>query len=213
MAKNRGNDAGKSLERPYGPSAIKLPDTRGTVVMNDAEIIFPNFKGAASEFNAEGDRNFCVVLDPDIAEYMMEDGWNIKKLKDREDSPGDYYMQVSVKHRNRDGDLVRPPKIWVVSSNGRTDLGEHEVDILDFLAMQRVDVIIAPYHYNIRGEKGIKAYLQTMAVVKSEDYLELKYAEVPMAGQGAEPLAIEQGGQTPGTDEDEDIVDADFTEG
>src|SRR3954465_11535199 len=34
----------------------------------------------------EGDRNFAVLLDDEVAAAMNEDGWNVKWLKPREDA-------------------------------------------------------------------------------------------------------------------------------
>lgn len=185
LAKGRG---GRSLERPYGPSALLAPDNSGTVIMEDAEIVFRNFQGKEGQYNREGDRNFCVILDPEIAEAMKEDGWNIKQLKERDGVPGDFYVQVSVGYKGR------PPRIVMVSSKGRVELGQHEVDVLDWVDIRQADLIIRPYHWTLREgtpheTTGIKAYLKTLFVHLNEDYLELKYADIPEA---EEPLSIEQ---------------------
>lgn len=201
VGKQLATRGGRDLEQPYGPSAIKATDNSGTVVMEDATIIFRNFKGAESQYNREGDRNFCVILDPEVAVDMLEDGWNVKQLKDRDDdTPGDYYLQVSI------GFKGRPPVLALKSSQGRVNLGQHECEILDWVDIQRVDIIIRPYNWSVNGNTGVKAYLKTLFLTMNEDYLELKYADVPMA---TAPLEIEQGGnQSP----DEDIVDAELVE-
>lgn len=199
MAGNRiARRGGRDLERPYGPSALLAPDNSGTVIMEDAWIIFRNFKGAEKTFNREGDRNFCVVLDPEIAEAMLEDGWNIKQLKSRDDEPGDFYVQVSVGYKGR------PPRIVLISSKGRVELTEAEIEVLDWIDIQKADLIIRPYKYDVNGTKGIKAYTKTLFITMNEDYFELKYADVPEAEQSEELLAIESGSQDARVEVDED---------
>lgn len=182
----------RDLEKPYGPSALLAPDNSGTVIMEDAQIIFRNFSGKEGMYNREGDRNFCVVLYPEIAEAMMEDGWNVKQLKDRPDgSPGDYYLQVSV------GFKGRPPRLVLISSAGRVELGQHECDLLDWVDIRQADLIVRPYHWSVSGKQGVKAYLKTLFIHQNEDYFELKYADVPLAEGGADSLEIEQGDAGP----------------
>lgn len=198
---------GRDLEKPYGPSALLAPDNSGSVIMEDAHILFRNFKGAEGMYNREGDRNFCVILDPEIAEAMLEDGWNIKQLKSREEGvPGDYYIQVSV------GFKGRPPRLVLISSSGRTELGENECEILDWIDIQKADLIIRPYRWKIREgtpaeASGVKAYCKTLFVTMNEDYFEMKYADVPLAEGNAFP-ELESGEQNP----NEDVIDVEWTE-
>lgn len=189
MAGNKlAKRGGRDLERPYGPSALLAPDNSGTVIMEDANIVFRNFSGKEGMYNREGDRNFCVILDPEIAVAMKEDDWNIKKLKDRPDgTEGDYYVQVSV------GFKGRPPRIVLINSQGRVELGQHEVELLDWVDIAQADLIIRPYHWNVNGNTGVKAYLKTLFIHMNEDYFELKYSDVPLAEGGAEALQLEAG--------------------
>jgi hypothetical protein len=196
------------IERPYGPGALLAPDDSGTVIMEDAQIVFRNFTGREGMYNREGDRNFCVILPEDIALAMREDGWNIKQLKTRQDgTPGDYYVQVSV------GFKGRPPRLVLISSKGRVEISQSECDLLDWVDIARADLIIRPYHWTMRENtphetSGIKAYLKTLFIHMNEDYLELKYSDVPMADGGTGALEIEQGDGTTGMD----IVDAESVE-
>jgi hypothetical protein len=145
----------------------------GTVTIEDARIVFRNFAGAEKQYNAKGDRNFAVILDHDVAEQMLKDGWNVKYLKPREDEEvGNPYISVSVSYKGR------PPKIVMITSKGRTELPEEFVEMLDYVDIKMVDLIIRPYNWGpIKGEYGVKAYLKTMYMTILEDDLELKYAE------------------------------------
>jgi hypothetical protein len=143
------------------------------VVMEGMRIIFRNFAGKEGQYNREGDRNFAVLLDDEVAEAMLSDGWNVKRLKVREegDTP-QAYLSVSVNFKGR------PPRIVMITSRGRTNLGEDEIELLDWADMRNVDMIIRPYEWAVNGKTGIKAYLQSIYVTIEEDALELKYADI-----------------------------------
>lgn len=175
----------------------------GQLMIEDAKIIFRNFSGKEGMYNAEGDRNFCVLLEDDLAKQMVEDGWNVKELRAREegDEPQPY-IQVSVKYRGRNGNAVRPPTIVMVTSKGRTNLSEAECEILDWVDIAKVDLIVRPFQWAVNGKTGIKAYLKSIYITIQEDALQLKYADVPqLEGNGA--LAIEAG---------DDVIEAEFDE-
>ena len=148
---------------------------KDNVILEDAQIRFLNFAGREGQYNREGDRNFCVLLNDPLADQMARDGWNIKTLKAREDEPERPYIQVSVGYKGR------PPRIVMITSRGRTDLGEKEVELLDWVDIKHVDLIIRPYEWVVGGKGGIKAYLKSLFLTIDEDFLELKYSDVPQA--------------------------------
>lgn len=199
--------AGKELTRRNENNLTKNEGSRndGTLIMEDAVIVFRNFAGAEGMYNREGDRNFCVLLNDDLAEDMIRDGWNVKRLKPRDgEEQGTAYIQVSV------GFKGRPPRMVMITSKGRIDLGEEECILLDWADIDKVDLIIRPYHWNVNGRTGVKAYLKSIFVVIHEDYLELKYSDVPVAQlESAKPIHIEA---DEGLEADEDIVDAELVE-
>ena len=63
----------------------------GTILIENARIVFRNFEGKEGPYNRAGDRNFCVLLDDDLAGQLLADGWNIKALRAREDDEPDLY--------------------------------------------------------------------------------------------------------------------------
>lgn len=144
-----------------------------TVVMENVRIIFRNFAGREGMYNREGDRNFCVLLDEDVADAMARDGWNVKTLKARDEDEADQaYLQISVNFKGR------PPRVVMITSRGRTTLQENEVEILDWADIRTTDLIIRPYEWAVNGKTGVKAYLQSIFITIDEDELELKYAAV-----------------------------------
>jgi len=142
-----------------------------TFQVDDAQIIFRNFSGKEDKYNREGDRNFSVILDEEAAQRMIADGWNVKYLAAREEGDDDTpYIQVAVGYKNR------PPRIVLISSAGRTNLDEDNVETLDWVSIRKADLIARAYQWEVNGKGGIKAYLQTMFVTIEEDELERRYA-------------------------------------
>jgi len=154
-----------------------MSQPKGTILIENANTLFHNFAGKEGMYNREGDRNFCVLLDEDLAKELDKDGWNVKALRSREEGdPERPYLQVSVSFRNR------PPKVVMITSKGRTDLGEGEIELLDWVEISQIDLIIRPYTWEVGGKGGIKAYLKSLFVTIEEDALDLKYADVPEIG-------------------------------
>lgn len=185
----------------------------GTFLVEDANILpfpFKNFEGREGQYNREGDRQFSITLDPDLAQEMLDDGWNVKRLKarevDGEMQEGDYYITIAVGYK------AKPPKLVLLSSKGRVDLGQHECEILDWVDIAKADVMIRARHYDINGKQGVKAWLKSIFVTLEEDYLDRKYADVEYAeldAAGNPRLAIESGKprEVSEEEEDDDIVD------
>jgi hypothetical protein len=155
-----------------------------TVLMEGVRIIFRNFAGKEGQYNREGDRNFGVILPDDVAEAMLADGWNVKYLKPREDDEDGVetpWLSVSLNF-----DKGKPPKVMLITERGRTALDADTVEQLDWVDIAvdpatgnpKVDLIVRPYAWDVQGNQGIKAYLQSMYVTIEEDELERKYADM-----------------------------------
>lgn len=140
------------------------------VTIEDVTIAFRNFAGKEAMYNAEGDRNFAILLDEQRAAEMEQAGWNIKRLKPRDDEQfGTPYIQVSVSYKRK------PPKIGVVTSGGIKYYTEDIVSLLDWVDIETADVTLYPYEWGVNGKTGIKAYLVTLFMKIEEDYLQLKW--------------------------------------
>lgn len=150
---------------------------RDNITLMGARMFFRNFSGNPSQFNAQGNRNFCVAIDdPQMIHDLEQDGWNLRWLQPRNE--GDEpraYLQVKVQFP-KDGSNARPPKIVLITSRGSTILDEDTVKMLDYSEIANVDMIIRPYNWDLHGKSGVKAYLKSMYVTLVEDELEQKYA-------------------------------------
>lgn len=149
------------------------------VNIENARIGFRNFSGKEGKFNPAGNRNFAIFLDDmELAKQMEKDGWNIRWLKSRDENEPDQPM-ISVKVAF--GKI--PPKIILVSRKGLSQIGEDEINILDWAEIANVDLTLRPYAWNVSGKSGVKAYLKTMYVTIAEDNWEDKYEERPDSAQ------------------------------
>jgi len=148
-----------------------MADAAKEFMVEDARLVFKNFAGKEGKYNREGDRSFSVVLTPEVAEQMIQDGWNVKYLDSREDGEADTpVVMVSVNFKNR------PPRVVMISSKKRTTLDEASIEVLDWADIKTVDVLARGYEWNVNGKTGVKAYLKSLFVTINEDYLEQKYA-------------------------------------
>lgn len=138
------------------------------ITINNARIIFRNFAGRPGKYNAEGVRSFAVVIDdPEFAETLKADGWNVKDGKeDADGNKRDPYLPVAVSFE------PYPPRIKQVQDGG----GEVWIDadsafMLDDAEIEYCDMVIRPYNWKRDDGSfgGVKAYLKDLKVVAKRD--------------------------------------------
>lgn len=147
------------------------------VTVEGTRLVFRNFAGEKGKFNKNGTREFSAVLPKELALQMLEDGWNVKQFKAREDDIEEPEFYVSIKI----GEGGQPPKLVLINSRGRVDIPVDESDILDWVTIEKADLIINPYNWSVDGNSGIAAYIRSLYITVDEDELERKYADVPEA--------------------------------
>ncbi len=148
-----------------------------TLTFENVKIIFKNFSGKKTEYNAAGKRNFCVLIeDDDLAMHLKMDGWNVKDLKPyNEDDTIKHYIQVNVNYDKK------PPIIFTIikrkNKKIKTQLDENSVSTLDMCDIISADLSITPYNWNINGKEGVKGYLKSGYFIIDEDQFADKYAD------------------------------------
>lgn len=159
------------------------------VHIEGAQLIYKNFKGKQTQYNSEGERNFGVLLNDELAENLARDGWNVKHRKPKEDDP-DQYRQPWLPVKVKFGHI--PPIAVLINDRGKMKLDEDTIDQLDWSRIKNCDLIIRPYNYPSFGGRpaGVAAYMKAIYVTVEEDEFEKKYADIPDLDQ--EPLPFEE---------------------
>lgn len=138
---------------------------KGVLQIDDARIIFRNFSGKGGKYNAEGNRNFCMIIpNEEIADELISLGWNVTVKPPREEGEEPLrFLKVKVKF---DG---YPPIIYLRSGKNTVKLDEETVGSLDSIDISKADLDISPYEYDVNGRHGISAYLKSMCVYQEYD--------------------------------------------
>ena len=151
---------------------------RGILQIDDAKIVYRNFKGEGSKYNREGDRNFSLIIpNREIADKLVEEGWNVK-IKPSNNEEEDEFITLPVKVKFND----RGPQVFIVSGESHRKLKEDTVAMLDDIDIASVDLDIRPYDWTIQegtpNEKsGRTAYLQSIKVIQNIDRISAQFAE------------------------------------
>ena len=162
---SRNNMSNKSV-RPntYNLQPIKIENAS---IMRGS---YKNFSGAVSQYNRDGKRTFCIRLEDDIAAELEAQGWNVKTRQPKyEDEEPIKYLTVFVRFDQR------PPKVYMIADRVKTQLNENTIGELDGVTISTADIIISPYSWEMNGNSGVKAYLQTGYFTIEKDPFADKY--------------------------------------
>jgi hypothetical protein len=157
------------------------PIVRDDLYIQNAKLKFRNFSGKAGDYNAEGVRTFSVVLEPEDADRLKRDGWNVKELKPRSqypDEPVQYHLPIRVNFGKY------PPRIMIIDDRGKKTVDENDLPILDWMEYANVDVVVRPYNWEVSSKSGVKAYLKALYITRVEDEFEKKYRDIPDTAAG-----------------------------
>lgn len=149
------------------------------LTIRNCKVFYKNFSGRPDKYHPRGgddNRTFCVeIADPEVAQAMTNDGWNVRMPRPSEDGEERYpYIQVKVNYR---GDY--PPNIYMVSGRRKTLLNADTVGNLDHVRFVNADVRISPYTYIDRdsGEERLSAYVRDLYATVEVDELAEAYAD------------------------------------
>lgn len=153
----------------------------GTLEIDDARIIWKNFRGIRGRFNHEGERGFTLVIpDENIADILVNDknrygkGWNVRINPPKE--PGDdpfMYLKVKIG--------TRPfPRVHLRTGKARILLNEETIGRIDEIDIEKIDLNIVPSDGD--GSKTSSgpyraAYLESMEVYQRLDRFDLRYEQ------------------------------------
>ena len=121
---------------------------------------YRNFSGTKTEFNKAGERRFSIFLPRDVADELESLGWHIKhKPPYREGDDPQNQMDIALAFGQY------PPTVILTSHDGtRTYLTEDTVGLLDTTDIDRADLEIRPYNWEVNGKTGTKAYVRELVV-------------------------------------------------
>ena len=152
-------------------------DNNTNITIQDARVVFKNFRGLEDKYNRKGARNFSVVLDDEQADRLKRQGFNVRSRDGREEGDPQFHtLKINVQFATRG----RPPRVVMVSSRNKTPIDEGLIDILDDAEITTVDVRFRPYEYE---DGKFSAYLVTLFANIIEDELETRYEDIPYQGQ------------------------------
>lgn len=144
---------------------------RGVLQIDDARLVFKNFRGEGGKFNREGERNFAIVIETEEQYQALlndtnkyGDSWNVR-VKDPRDEGDTPFMYLPVKVKfNENG-----PAIHLISGRANTLLTEASVAILDTVDILQVNLDIRPYDGEVNGKTYRSAYLKSIQVIQDID--------------------------------------------
>ena len=107
-----------------------------------------------------------------VVDILKALGWNVKVKPPRnEDEEPFIYMPVKIKFNDRG------PAVYLKSGNSVNQLNEDTIGILDDVEIDRLDMDIRPYDWEVNGKTGRTAYLQGLDVVQKVDRFAERYRD------------------------------------
>lgn len=163
-----------------------------------AQIKYTNFSGKGSRYNAEGKRNFELILPEEVALDLYDYGWRIRKngyderlgkkrtggVDENLDEP-EYRLKVNVNLES-----PNPPKIFKKTTKHLVPCNKlYEIASLDNSDIS--DAFIEINGYDSKHEGKYSGYLKTIVATVGSGMFEELFGDMPIAGQDEEELPFD----------------------
>lgn len=140
--------------------------------VENARLMFTNFSGAETQYNAAGKRNFCVeITNPDMIDSLKKEGVNIKTRQVSEYDPPIFYVKVNVNFNS-----AYPPEVNMYTRRKVNRLDEMTVGMLDNADIIDSEVEFTTYTYDPRSG-GSSCYLRRLEVAIAESNFAKRYLD------------------------------------
>lgn len=163
------------------------------LVIEDAHIMFPNFRGIPDQFTVKGHRHFCVEITEDVVNEMLDAGWNVRHTNPRnEEYQPVPYIDVNI---NWNYEKNKLPVVTFITSGNETVIDEDVVGDLDTAEIERIDLAIEPSFYKKKDGSGwgIKGYVSTLDAYLYEDPIRRRRSErIRAAREEEEQIPFEE---------------------
>lgn len=122
--------------------------------LDNADILFRNFAGVEKQYNAPGDRNFCVRLDEAIANELASMGISVKILEPREEGGEPLrFIKVKVKDFSKiyaaNVGQKWPDDMSLAERKEKQRLSESSYYSLDEATIQNAWITVSIYHWEM----------------------------------------------------------------
>lgn len=167
---------------PNKPTTVEtITDKFGNkeYIVDNPYLQWMNFSGTETPNNRKGRRNVCWrIPDPELAQKLAEDGYNVKHHSVRDGYEGEEYdyLQIQLNYRDKDGvpfaekypGLV--PEVWKVDEDGYAILiGEDGVGFFDNQIITDAVLEFRRYDWNYNRKTGTTACIKRIFLTVKTD--------------------------------------------
>ena len=165
--------------------------------LDNSDFIFRNFSGVEKQYNAAGDRNFCIRLDEKIANELAAMDIPVKILEPREEGM-DPLRFIKVKVRNFSKIYVAnvgqkwPESMSLAERKEKQRITEAAFYTLDVATIQNAAVILSVYHWRMNHKSGISLSLNEGYFKLIPNEMELNFFDIPDGESPMNTITFEQ---------------------
>ncbi len=153
--------------------------------LTNQNIIWRNFEGRKEKYNENGNRFFTLSLPDDIADALIERGFNVRIRVVKTDDGDRAYknLKVNLKYYGSQYD----PKVYFMQADGsHSTLDENSIKLLDTMRFADAAMDIYPKSYidMSTGEEKYSARLNKMLFTQEVDEFEKEFGFIDSDSTG-----------------------------